>query len=159
MTIESLPTFTKPARQRWESIPADIRQRLLSNVWCGQCRHETTITNFSGTIKGGDLLLVGKCAECRSDVARVIEGCVALAAEGRAESVGGVDLRLRLCRGKPPKDNQGMSPLHLQLANSTLRRVIKRLHFPLEVMLVCVRWYAAYPLSLRNLVHLIRSSS
>jgi len=25
MTIESLPTFTKPARQRWESIPADIR--------------------------------------------------------------------------------------------------------------------------------------
>ena len=44
-----------------------------------------------------------------------------------------------------------MAPLHLQLANSTLRRVIKRLHFPLEVMLVCVRWYAASPLSLRNL--------
>ncbi|SFU83634.1 Protein of unknown function [Paenacidovorax caeni] len=73
-TVESLPVFTNPARLRWESIPADIRQRLLSNVWCGQCRHETTITNFSGTIKGGDLLLVGKCAECRSDVARVIEG-------------------------------------------------------------------------------------
>ena len=73
MTIESLPTFTKPARQRWESI-ADIRQRVLSNVWCGQCRFETTITNLSGTIKGGDLLLVGQCAECRSDVARVIEG-------------------------------------------------------------------------------------
>lgn len=71
--VESFPSFTKPARQRWESIPADIRQRLLSNVWCGQCRHETTITNFSGTIKGGDLLLVGKCAECRSDVARVVE--------------------------------------------------------------------------------------
>ena len=35
--------------------------------------------------------------------------------------------------------------------NSTLRGVIKRLHFPLEVMLVCVRWYAAYSLSLRNL--------
>lgn len=74
MTIESLPTFTRPARQRLESIPADIRQRLLSNVWCGQCRHETTITNFSGTIKGGDLLLVGKCAKCHDDVARVIEG-------------------------------------------------------------------------------------
>ena len=44
-----------------------------------------------------------------------------------------------------------MAPLNLQLANSTLRRVIKRLHFPLEVMLVCVCWYAAYPLSLRNL--------
>jgi len=44
-----------------------------------------------------------------------------------------------------------MVPLHIQLANSTLRRVIRRLHFPLEIMLVCVRWYAAYPLSLRNL--------
>ena len=74
MTIESLPTFTKPARQRWESIPADIRRRLLSNVWCGPCRHETTITDFSGSIKGGDLLLVGKCIECLGDVARVIEG-------------------------------------------------------------------------------------
>ena len=44
-----------------------------------------------------------------------------------------------------------MVPLHVQLVNSTLRRVIQRLHFPLEIMLVCVRWYAAYPLSLRNL--------
>ena len=44
-----------------------------------------------------------------------------------------------------------MLPLHVQLQNSTLRGVLKRLHFPLEVMLVCVRWYAAYPLSLRNL--------
>ena len=74
MTIESPPNFTSPARQRWEFIPADIRQRLLANVWCGQCRHEVTITNFSGTIKSGNLLLMGKCAECHSEVARLIEG-------------------------------------------------------------------------------------
>lgn len=74
MTVESLPAFTRLARQRWESIPDDIRQRLLVNVWCGQCRHEVTITNFSVAIKGGDLLLVGKCTECHGDVARVIEG-------------------------------------------------------------------------------------
>lgn len=74
MTIESLPGFTPPARQRWESIPAEIRQRLLSDVWCGHCRHETTITSFSGTIRSGDLLLVGACAECKRDAARVIEG-------------------------------------------------------------------------------------
>lgn len=74
MAIESLPTFTKPARQRWETIPANIRLRLLSNVWCGQCRHETTITNFTGTLKGGDLLLVGKCIDCHGDVARLIAG-------------------------------------------------------------------------------------
>lgn len=72
--VESLPTFTKPARQRWESIPAHVRQRLLSNVWCGHCGHEVTITDFSGTMKGRGLLLVGRCADCRSEVARVIEG-------------------------------------------------------------------------------------
>ena len=32
-----------------------------------------------------------------------------------------------------------------------LRKVIKRMHYPLEVMLVCVRWYAAYPLSFHHL--------
>ena len=32
-----------------------------------------------------------------------------------------------------------------------LGRVVQRRHYPLEVMLVCVRWYAAYPLSFRNI--------
>src|SRR5246127_2029446 len=32
-----------------------------------------------------------------------------------------------------------------------LRKVIKRMHYPLEVMLTCVRWYVAYPLSLRQI--------
>jgi transposase-like protein len=32
-----------------------------------------------------------------------------------------------------------------------LRRVVQRMHYPLEVMVVCVRWYAAYPLSFRNI--------
>ncbi len=71
--VESFPSFTKPARERWQSIPADLRQRLLSNVWCGQCGNETAITHFSGTISDGNLLLEGACAECRGEVARVIE--------------------------------------------------------------------------------------
>jgi putative transposase len=32
-----------------------------------------------------------------------------------------------------------------------LRKVLKRLHYPLKIMLVCARWYAAYPLSLRHI--------
>jgi len=35
--------------------------------------------------------------------------------------------------------------------NEAVRQVLKRLHYPIEVMLVCVRWYAAYPLSLRQI--------
>ena len=33
----------------------------------------------------------------------------------------------------------------------TLCRVFKRLRYPVEIILVCVRWYVAYPLSLRHL--------
>ena len=33
----------------------------------------------------------------------------------------------------------------------SLRTALQRLHYPIEVMLVCVRWYAAYPLSLRHI--------
>lgn len=32
-----------------------------------------------------------------------------------------------------------------------LTKVLKRLHYPLDVILLCVRWYVAYSLSLRNL--------
>jgi len=73
MTIESIPKLTAPAAKLWAAIPADTHKILLSNVWCGKCRHEVTITNFTGAVKAGDLLLVGKCSECRGDVARVIE--------------------------------------------------------------------------------------
>jgi putative transposase len=32
-----------------------------------------------------------------------------------------------------------------------MAKVLKRLHYPLDVILLCVRWYVAYSLSLRNL--------
>ena len=37
-----------------------------------------------------------------------------------------------------------------------LRKVLKRLHYQLEVMLVCARWYAAYPLSFRHLEEMMQ---
>ena len=73
MSVESIPKFTPPAAKRWAAIPADTRKALLSNVWCGRCRHSVTIKNFTGVVKAQDLLLVGKCAECNDDVARLIE--------------------------------------------------------------------------------------
>ena len=73
MTIESIPKFTEPAAKLWANISTEHKKLLLSNVWCWECKHEVTITNFSGAVKAGDLLLVGTCAECHSDVARVIE--------------------------------------------------------------------------------------
>ena len=75
MSIEYFPKFTAPAAKLWSAIPADKKRLLLSNVWCGECRHAVTIKSFNGTVKSGALLLVGQCAECHSDVGRVIEMC------------------------------------------------------------------------------------
>jgi len=40
--------------------------------------------------------------------------------------------------------------------NGALSNILKRLHYPLEVMLTCVRWYAAYPLSLRHIEEMMQ---
>ena len=38
-----------------------------------------------------------------------------------------------------------------QNLNPAVAKVFKRLHYPLDVILLCVRWYVAYSLSLHNL--------
>jgi putative transposase len=38
-----------------------------------------------------------------------------------------------------------------QSLTPALSRVFKRLHYPFDVMLMCVRWYVAYGLSVRTL--------
>ena len=32
---------------------------------------------------------------------------------------------------------------------------IKRMRFPIDIILVCIRWYAAYPLSYRHLEQMV----
>ena len=49
-----------------------------------------------------------------------------------------------------------MLDLRKSLINSTLSQVLKRLHYPLEVMLTCVRWYVAYRLSLRHIEEMMQ---
>jgi transposase-like protein len=49
-----------------------------------------------------------------------------------------------------------MHDFRQSLIDSTLRKVLKRLHYPLEVMLTCVRWYVAYPLSLRHIEEMMQ---
>ena len=39
----------------------------------------------------------------------------------------------------------------IKTPNAAVSKALKRLHYPLDVMLTCVRWYVAYPLSLRHL--------
>ena len=50
MRVESLPDFTQPARKRWDTIPANIRQGLLNDVWCGHCHQEVIINEAAASI-------------------------------------------------------------------------------------------------------------
>ncbi len=73
VTANYEPQFTAPAKRLWTNVPDPAKTRLLNNVWCGYCRHLVTITNYSGRVIGGDLLLAGLCADCLGNVARVVE--------------------------------------------------------------------------------------
>jgi hypothetical protein len=73
MNLENIPQFTPQAAVLWAELTPEIKNLLLSNVWCSKCRHEVKIKNYTGAVRGVDLLLVGQCSECLSDVARVIE--------------------------------------------------------------------------------------
>ncbi|MCD4687525.1 MAG: hypothetical protein K8S97_16470 [Anaerolineae bacterium] len=65
--------FTSPAKKKWDAIPAWAQQHLLSTVWCVHCSRMTTITNFKGQVKKGDLVLSGYCVACGGGVARLIK--------------------------------------------------------------------------------------
>ena len=49
-----------------------------------------------------------------------------------------------------------MHDFRRSLIDSILRKALKRLHYPLQVMLTCVRWYVAYPLSLRHVKEMMQ---
>ena len=74
MAIKPNPQFSAPAAKLWACISDSNKKELLSNVWCSKCRHDVTITNYSGTVNSGNLLLVGLCSECHGDVAKLIAG-------------------------------------------------------------------------------------
>ena len=79
------------------AIATALIQLGAMSVWVSRCRHSVTITNFTGAVKAGDLLLVGTCTECRGDVARVVEmagGALELGRVPKQLSVGAPQIRL-----------------------------------------------------------------
>ncbi len=63
----------KEALKLWLSLPADKRQLLLSNVWCGGCQKSVTIVDYHAELDGV-VVLHGFCGSCGHKVARVIDG-------------------------------------------------------------------------------------
>ena len=57
-----------------ETTLGEFRQRLLLNVWFGDCGTSVTITHFTGHTERGGLNLTAQCRQCQGEVARVDEG-------------------------------------------------------------------------------------
>jgi putative transposase len=49
-----------------------------------------------------------------------------------------------------------MLDVRKSLIHGALRKALKRIHYSLEVVLTCVRWYVAYPLSLRHIEEMMQ---
>jgi len=66
--------FDKKAMQKFNEIPDDVKPKILSNVYCAQCKDIVKIVDFEAKMDGEDLILNGKCEKCSGNVARLIEG-------------------------------------------------------------------------------------
>lgn len=66
--------FNKKAMQKFNQIPDDIKAKLLSNVYCSNCKDMVKIVDFEANMDKNDLVLNGKCGKCSGKVVRLIEG-------------------------------------------------------------------------------------
>ena len=66
--------FSPEAMKKFNEIPDHIKEKILSNVFCGHCRAMVRIVKFSARMEGNDLILEGQCEKCSGKVARLIEG-------------------------------------------------------------------------------------
>ncbi len=65
--------FTGRAKILWDAIAVQNQEKVLTNVWCPHCGGTTTMVDFKGELKRGDLVLTGICVNCGGRVARLIE--------------------------------------------------------------------------------------
>ena len=52
----------KKAQKIWMALSTDVKRKILSNVWCGQCTTSVTICDYSMTMDSGVLVLRGFCS-------------------------------------------------------------------------------------------------
>lgn len=60
------------ALKKWNQIPKDFQERLLTNVFCSKC-FETRVVDYSINSDKFGIVIRGKCEKCGRDIARVVE--------------------------------------------------------------------------------------
>jgi len=75
MMASRYPTdpFTPEAARRWREVPQWAQQKILENVWCGQCLGAATIILKTAEMVEENLILQGKGKGCGGNVYRVVE--------------------------------------------------------------------------------------
>lgn len=71
--IVQLPKMTTPAKKRWAQLQESLREKILKNVWCSECRTIVTLQLREGQMTGRSLILRGTCRTCGSEMTRVVE--------------------------------------------------------------------------------------
>jgi len=61
------------ANMQWKRIPKNIKEKILSNVWCSNCRDAISVADYYIENDKLGLIIHGKCSVCGSEVARVVE--------------------------------------------------------------------------------------
>ena len=59
--------------QKWNKIPPELQQKILSNVWCGKCLTSVRIVDYTMKNEDFGVVIGGKCKLCGWQVARVLE--------------------------------------------------------------------------------------
>jgi len=57
----------------WQRIPKDIREKLLGNVFCGNCKGAVRVIDYTVENDKLGLIIKGKCKNCGCNVVRVVE--------------------------------------------------------------------------------------
>jgi hypothetical protein len=71
--FEMTEGFTSGAFAAWNALDSATQELIRRNAWCSQCREMVEMTVLSGHLKGGHLVLEGKCARCDAGVSRLVE--------------------------------------------------------------------------------------
>lgn len=58
---------------KWMKLPKDIREKILNNVFCSNCRDAVKVVEYSIEEDKIGLIIKGKCEACGGKVVRVVE--------------------------------------------------------------------------------------
>ena len=65
--------YSKQAKDVWDALPEAVKENIINNIYCGQCRGVVKIGDYKVILSDQSIVLQGICTSCAHKVARVIE--------------------------------------------------------------------------------------